>query len=136
MSEVIYILRAAKDFPIGGSRIFQGKTTRARYVIQRQPSHSKGFRSLCSLFQRKLIHIARYSHVFRVLNIRDTQRARIIQYLNLQRSVALHFETILTCADIPRVTTKQQFLHNFLRFAEIPDYTWSLADLTINNLFT
>ena len=43
ISEGIYILRRAQVAPQWGSRIFQGKTTRARFIIQRQLSDSKGF---------------------------------------------------------------------------------------------
>ena len=49
--------------------------------------------------------------------------------VDLKRSVASHFETILRLTDIPQVRAIMDILNDFFTFAEIPDYTWSFADL-------
>ena len=63
------------------------------------------------------------------INAGADRRARLYSIINLQRSVAKHFVTILTCTAPATDWADGIKYHIILLFAEKPDYTWNLGDL-------
>ena len=130
MSEGTYIMRPAQVAPLWGVRFFQGKNTRARYVIQREASDSLRFYAIsCANNQRAGAWDQLTRACAGTINAGADRRARLYSIIYQQRSVAKHFVTILICT--VRVTNWADGIkyHNIRLFAEKPDYTWNLADL-------
>ena len=123
LKPIIDVVRSHKP-PRGVGKIRAG--ARARYVIQRNPSHTKAFRSLRSLPRRMCDQLTQA----RACSNNAGSRGRA-DYTVSPISCDLLLNNLIQSVRLQvyqGIWEIWYILHDFLTFAEIPDYTWCLGE--------